>query len=225
MDYTKNPHMLYTHYRQIFEGEELSLLEPEHHIFYLDLCWLGRKGMRFTWAELASKMQVSVKTLMSYMDRLGDVELVRFPHGPGYSEDRPEDWIRMPRQIEGDVDGLDFDKDPDVLHEFYRHPYESMPALLTPLRHILYLDLQTISACTISARLDDIRKLYGQRLSRREIVKWLRHLKAIDLIECGNLIEVSFTQTFAFKVNPPYTEEELRSGKRQELTQRIIALH
>jgi hypothetical protein len=223
MDYTKNHHMLYTHYRQTFEGEEIALLEPEHHIFYLDLCWMGRKGMQFTWAELAFKMRVSVKTLMSYMDRLGDVELVSFPHGPRYSEDHPEELIGMPRQIEGAEDELDFDKDPDVLHEFYRHPYESTPALLTPLRHMLYLYLQTISACRIPATLDDIRKPYGQRLSRNETVKWLRHLRAIDLIECSDLTGVSFTQPFPFKINPPYGEEELRAGKRQELTQRVTA--
>ena len=36
-DYVKNYHVLYTHYRQPMGGDPRPLLEPEHHILYLDM--------------------------------------------------------------------------------------------------------------------------------------------------------------------------------------------
>lgn len=45
----------------------------------------------------------------------------------------------------------------------------------------------------------------GQRLSRKEIVPWLAHLKSVDLIECGDLVGVSFIEPFEFWVRAPYT--------------------
>lgn len=220
-DYVKNYHVLYTHYRQPMGGDPRPLLEPEHHILYLDMCWQGKKGLQYTLAELAFRMRVSARTLVERIDRLGDVMLISFPHGPRYSEDRPDDPIVMPRQLEGGDAGQEFDKDYDVLHEFYRHSFEGREPLLSPLRHMLYLDLQTVSATGTPATLDEIRKPYGQRLSRKEVVRWLAHLKAVDLLECGELGSVSFTGPFEFRVRAPYTEEELRRGKREELTRRV----
>ena len=219
-DYVKNYHVLYTHYRQPMGDDPLPLLEPEHHILYLDMCWQGKKGLQFTLAELAFRMRVSVRTLVERIDRLGDVELISFPYGPRYSEERPDDPIAMPRQPEGGDAGQEFDKDYDVLHEFYRHSFEGREPLLTPLRHMLYLDLQTVAATGTPATLDEIRKTYGQKLSRKEVVRWLAHLKAVDLLECGDPGRASFTEPFEFRVRIPYTEEELRGGKREELTRR-----
>ncbi len=127
----------------------------------------------------------------------------------------------MPRQPEGGDAGQEFDKDYDVLHEFYRHPFEGREPLLSPLRHMLYLDLQTLSATGTPATLDEIRKTYGQRLSRKELFRWLGHLKAVDLLECGDPGHVSFAEPFEFRVRAPYTEGELRAGKREELTRRV----
>jgi hypothetical protein len=159
------------------------------------MCWQGKKGMRFTLAELAFRMRVSVRTLVERIDRLGDVELISFPYGPRYSEDRPDDPIVMPRQSEGGDAGQQFDKDHDVLHEFYRHSFEGHEPLLSPLRHMLYLDPQTLSATGTPATLDEIRKTYGQRLSRKEVVRWLVHLKSVDLLECGDPGHVVVLQT------------------------------
>jgi hypothetical protein len=220
-DYVKNYHVLYTHYRQPMGGHPYPLLEPEHHILYLDMCWHGKRGLQYTLAELAFHMRISVRTLVDRIDCLGNVELIRFPNGPQYSEERPDDYIMMPRQPEGGDTGQEFDKDYDVLHEFYRHSFEGNEPLLSPLRHMLYLDLQTISATGVPATLDEIRKTYGQRLSRKEAVRWLAHLKSVDLIECGDPVGVSFIEPFEFRLRAPYTGDELREGKREELTRRV----
>lgn len=62
--------------------------------------------------------------------------------------------------------------------------------------------------------------MYGQRLSRKEVVRWLTHLKSLGLIKCGDSGGVSFTEPFEFRVGVPYTEE-LRAGKREELSRRV----
>jgi hypothetical protein len=221
IDYVKNYHVFYRHYRQSLDDHPFPLLEPEHHILYLDMCWHGKKGVQFTLAEMAFHMRISVKALVDRIDRLGDVELISFPHGPRYSEDRPNDYLMAPRQTEGTDVGQDFDKDYNVLHEFYRHSFENYEPLLSPLRHMLYLDLQTISALGMSATIDEIRKSYGQQLSRKETIRWLKHLKIIDLIECSDLANISFASPFEFNLKPPYREEELRANKHRDLTLRM----
>lgn len=213
VDYTKNHTVLYTSYRKTMVDDRRALLEPEHHIFYLDLCFYGRKDFQYTWAELAFQMRVSVRTIMSYMDRLGDIMLVSFPSGPTYSEDRPQDWIRTPVQPHEDDAGHDFVTDPDVLHEQYRLSSDGNQPLLSPLRHLLYLDLKTIQFIGEPVTLDDIRKPLNQ-LPRQELLTWLLKLKLINLVSFDKEALKDFNAPFNFTIKEPLSEDELnRTGR------------
>lgn len=223
-DYTKNHLTLYTHYRNAAGEFPEALIDPEHHILYLDLVWFGKRGLQFTLAELAFRLRVSVATLASWLDRLGDVMLLTFPHGPRYSEDRSDDPLSMPLEPEGGEEH-DFVKDPDVLHDFYRHPFEGGNPLLTPFIHVLYLDLLSVMTFKLPYSLDQIRRALNspdREVSRRDMIRHLNRLRAIELISVGELSTVSFTSPFSVTVNEPYTAEEMRSGRHRELTQRII---
>lgn len=223
-DYIKNHLTLYTHYRNASGEFPQALIEPEHHILYLDMIWFGKKGLQFTLAELAFRMRVSVATLVGWIDRLGDVMLLSFPNGPRYSEDRPDDPLSMPREPEGGEEH-DFVKDPDVLHDFYRHSFEGQQPLLTPFLHILYLDLLSVTTFMLPYSLDQIRRALNnpdREVSRKDMIRYLNRLKVIELISVGDLSAVSFTTPFTIKVNEPYSAEELRSGKHRELTRRLV---